>query len=122
MSEKSRIPNYRKHKQSGQAIVTLTDGMGGRKDVLLGKFGTQKSRHEYARVIREWEVNGRRLPVSPAAKREISVNELILVYWQFAENYYIKDGLPTSELDSIRHASKFLKRLYGSTPARDFPI
>jgi len=61
MSEKSRIPNYRKHKQSGQAIVTLTDGMGGRKDVLLGKFGTSNSRLEYARVIAEWETAGCRL-------------------------------------------------------------
>jgi len=33
-----RVPSYRRHKQSGQAIVTLTDGLGHRKDVLLGKW------------------------------------------------------------------------------------
>jgi integrase len=40
MSRQARIPTYRLHKQSGHAIVTLTDGLGGRRDVLLGKHGT----------------------------------------------------------------------------------
>src|SRR5262249_29893968 len=37
-SMSDRVPSYRRHKQSGQAIVTLTDGLGHRKDVLLGKW------------------------------------------------------------------------------------
>jgi hypothetical protein len=36
-------PSYRKHKQSGQ-IVTLSHGYGGRRDFLLGKYGTKESR------------------------------------------------------------------------------
>lgn len=51
------IPKYRKHKQSGQAIVTL-DG----KDFLLGPHETKASRMEYDRRILEWIANGRRLP------------------------------------------------------------
>jgi hypothetical protein len=39
----------------------LTDGSGGRRDALLGKYGTEESRLEYARVIAEWEAAGRRL-------------------------------------------------------------
>jgi hypothetical protein len=58
MSHRSTIPSYRHHKQSGQAIVTLPDGLGGRHDVLLGKYGTPESRDEYARVIAEWEAAG----------------------------------------------------------------
>src|SRR5215831_11564946 len=54
------VPAYRLHKQSGQAVVTLPDGTGGRRDVLLGKHGTPESRAEYARVIAEWEAGGRR--------------------------------------------------------------
>src|SRR5262245_18809066 len=57
------VPSYRRHKQSGQAIVTLTDGLGGRRDVLLGKHGSKESRVEYARIIAEWEANGRRTSV-----------------------------------------------------------
>ena len=34
--------------------------------------------------------------------------------------YYVKDGRPTSEQDNIRQALRFLRRLYGHTPARDF--
>lgn len=49
------VPSYRKHKQSGQAIVTLTDRLGGRRDVLLGRFGTPESHLRYARAITEWE-------------------------------------------------------------------
>jgi hypothetical protein len=55
MPRRHSVPSYRLHKQSGQAIVTLTDGLGGRRDVLLGKYGTPESRAEYARVLAEWE-------------------------------------------------------------------
>jgi hypothetical protein len=56
MSKRTRrIPSYRLHKQSGQAIVTLTDGLGRRRDVLLGRYGTPESRAEYVRVLAEWE-------------------------------------------------------------------
>ena len=59
------VPIYRKHKPSGQAIVTLPDGRGGRRDIYLGKHGSAASRREYLRVIGEWETLGRRLPVGP---------------------------------------------------------
>jgi hypothetical protein len=40
------IPSYRRHKQTGQTIVTLTDPNGQRRDVLLGKYGTSQSHKE----------------------------------------------------------------------------
>ena len=54
-------PAYRKHKRSGQAVVTLSG-----KDVYLGPHGTKASRIEYDRVIGEWLANGRQLPKSQA--------------------------------------------------------
>ena len=42
MSNEARVPTYRRHKRSGQAIVTLPDGFGTRRDILLGKYGTAK--------------------------------------------------------------------------------
>ena len=51
------VPAYRLHKQSGQAIVTLSG-----KDVLLGAHGTAASRKEYDRRIAEWVAAGRQLP------------------------------------------------------------
>jgi hypothetical protein len=86
MSRRNRIPSYRLHKRSGQAVVTLPDGLGGRRDVLLGAYDTPESRAEYLRVLAEWEAAGRGLPRrDPGAG--LSVAELILVYWRHCEGY-----------------------------------
>jgi hypothetical protein len=87
MSRQPRIPTYRLHKQSGQAVVTLSDGLGGRRDVLLGKHGTAASRAEYARVIAEWEAGGRRLPQTLATVADLTVNEVAARFWQHAEQH-----------------------------------
>jgi integrase len=113
------VPTYRRHKQSGQAIVTLADGLGQRRDVLLGKYGTAESRTEYLRVIAEWESSGRRLP-SVGAPAGITVNEVLLAYWNFAERYYRKNDRPTKQLDRIRLALRPVRELYGHTLATDF--
>lgn len=116
------VPSYRLHKQSGQAIVTLSDGLGGRRDVLLGAFGSSESRAEYARVVGEWEASGRSLPRCPTrGTPDLTVNEMLVRYWRFAEEHYrAPDGEPTSELDDIRKTLRPLRELYGHTPAKDF--
>jgi integrase len=121
MSNEARVPAYRRHKQSGQAIVTLPDGFGGRHDVLLGKYGTAKSRAEYARVISEWEANDRRLPEPSPTGPDLTVNELILAYWKHAETHYRRpDGTPTAEIYCLRAALRPLRQLYGHTSVKDF--
>jgi hypothetical protein len=75
------VPTYRRHKQSGQAIVTLTDGFGGRRDVLLGKFGSKESRLEYARVLAEWEASGK---CFQAVVADLTIAELICRFWPSA--------------------------------------
>jgi hypothetical protein len=57
----SRLPKYRRHKQSGQAIVTIPDGLGVRRDFLLGPYGSAASRQKYDRLLGEWQASGRRL-------------------------------------------------------------
>lgn len=105
-------PKYRKHKQSGQAIVTL-DG----RDFLLGPYGTKASRLEYDRLIAEWIARGRRLPIDQAA---VTVCEVINAYRKFAEQYYRKNGQVTREYGCIKEALKIVRELYGRTPADDF--
>jgi integrase len=103
--------------------VTLPDGLGGRRDVLLGRHGTPESRAEYARVIAEWEASGRRAPPARGGKAgppDLTVNELCLAYWRYVEGYYVKNGEPTSEQDTVRQAVRFVKQLYGHTAARDY--
>ncbi len=120
MSKQPQIPSYRLHKQSGQAVVTLLDGFGSRRDVLLGKHGTPESRAEYLRVVAGWEANGRRLPREQKAGTDITVNELSLGYWRFAEGYYVKNGKPTPQIDRVRLALRPVKELYGHTFAKNF--
>jgi integrase len=119
---RNAVPTYRHHKQSGQAVVTLTDGLGGRRDVLLGKHGTPESRTEYARILAEWEAAGQRVPrpTGRPSAPDLTLNELMLAYWRHVETYYVKDGKPTSEQETVRHALRFVKQLYGDSPARDF--
>lgn len=105
-------PSYRLHKPTGQAVVTI-DG----RDFYLGRFGSGESRAEYDRMLAEWLANGRRLPhVGP----DLTINELLLAYLAFADAYYIKHGLPTSEPASIRVTIRPLRRLYGTALASKF--
>jgi integrase len=123
MPRSPSIPKYRRHKQSSQAVVTLPDGIGGRRDVLLGKHGTAESRAEYARVIAEWEANARRLPPRSAAgfAPDLSVNEVALAYWNHAVVYYGFDKDPASGARyNLRDVLRLLRRLYGHTRAADF--
>ena len=80
------LPKYRKHRASGQAIVTL-DG----RDFYLGPHGTQTSKREYDRLVGEWQANGRRLPVEPGTV--VTVTELCAAYWRFCKTYYVKKNL-----------------------------
>jgi len=118
------FPAYRLHKQSGQAVVTLTDLGGERKDVLLGRFDSPESRTEYDRAIAEWVANGRRL-TAPApdqvARPGLTVAELLLAWDDHAQRYYRKpDGTPTGELSECRLSLRLLRELYGHTRAADF--
>jgi integrase len=97
----------------------LTDGLGGRRDVLLGKFGSTASRHEYARVIAEWEAAGRSLLKSVAEVSYLSINELALAYWKHAERYY---GFNSERGDKgcFKSVLRLLRENYGHTQAAAF--
>lgn len=114
MSKKQQTPSYRLHKPSGRAVVTL-DG----KDFYVGPYGTKTSRYEYDRLIAEWLANGRRLPTAERPA-ELTVNELILRYWRFAQGYYRKNGEPTVEISKIKVIMRWLQQLYGLTPVSEF--
>jgi integrase len=108
-----RLPKYRKHRPSGQAVVTL-DG----RDHYLGPHGTAASRREYDRLVGEWQINGRRLPSD--GTDGLTITELAAAYWRFAQDYYVKRGRPTDEQDGIKVALKFLRQSYRDTRAADF--
>jgi integrase len=119
----ARVPSYRPKKIHGRcyAVVSLPDGAGGRRDVLLGHFGTPESRAEYARVIAEWEAAGRRRSEARGGV-DLSINELIDAFWftHAVKHYRHTDGTPTREQEDFKLSLRALKDLYGFTPAKDF--
>ena len=48
------LPTYRKHKPSGQAVVTLNG-----RDYYLGPHGTKVSKLKYDRIVAEYLSSGR---------------------------------------------------------------
>jgi hypothetical protein len=83
----------------------------------VGRYGSKQAKAEYDRLIGEWLESGRQLLTAGAG---LAVNELMVRYMRFVEGYYVKDGRPTSEQDSIRQALRPVKNLYGHTLAKDF--
>ncbi len=108
------LPKYRRHKRSGQAVVTLAG-----RDHYLGPYGTKASRSEYDRVLAEWIATGRPDAAEPHVG-DATVNELLAAYLRFAKGYFTRDGKLTSEFACIRYAMKPLKELYGRTFVKDF--
>ncbi len=105
------IPKYRLHKATGQAVVTL-DG----RDIYLGKHGTAASRAEYERLIAEWLL-GRGTSPAQRSAADLTVDEVLLRYWTFAQTYY---GKSRKQLDNIKLALRPLRLLYGMSPAASF--
>ena len=111
------VPSYRLHKPSGQARVIISG-----RHVYLGPYGSPQSREKYARLIAELPSDDGVAPHASNgyANGSISINQLLLAYWEFAERYYVKDGKPTRELQAISDAIWPVRNLYGLTKASDF--
>ena len=108
------VPKYRKHRASGQAVVTIQG-----RDHYLGPWKSKASKIAYDRLIAEWLSEGRpSMPV--AASAETTIVEVLSKYWCHVRGYYVKDGRPTSEQACIRCALGPLKELYGRLSASEF--
>jgi len=107
------LPSYRRHKATAQAVVTL-DG----RDIYLGKHNSAASRAEYNRLIAEWSANHGALP-KPA--HDLVVNELLAAFIRHAKYYYRgPDGQPEKEYERYQYVLRWVKQLYGRTPADRF--
>ncbi|MEE8104581.1 MAG: site-specific integrase [Planctomycetota bacterium] len=115
MNSRNLIPKGRLHKPSGRAVVTLNG-----RDIYLGAHGSELSRKEYDRVIREWLANGRVLPQDRNSAQRMSVAELIAEYWAYVQKHYVKYGKPTGEQDPIKAALRPVLDLYGHVDVSTF--
>jgi integrase len=114
MPRRPRIPGYRRH-SSGQARVTLNG-----KDYLLGPYGSAESKEAYRGLIAEWIER----PTQPQQEADdpepLSVNDVILAYWQYAAAYYGFDRGHRRDAYCLKDALCVIRSLYGRTPAHDF--
>jgi len=115
-----KLPSYRLHKASGQAVVTLSG-----VDVYLGKHDNEDSRREYERVIAQWLSNHKLQPASSTtggrpACGMIDLHQLFNAYHDFARAYYMKDGKITGEVANMSDAAKPLIELFGYSLVCDF--
>ena len=117
MPRTNRPPSYRLHKARNCAVVTING-----ENHYLGPYGSPESHEKYARFIAQWQANGKNLAAIaiPSENGDLTVNDLILRYLDFATGYYVKRGKPTGEVNNIRHAVVKLKELYGRTHCKDF--
>src|SRR5262245_56380073 len=92
-----RLPKLRKHRASGQALVTLNG-----HDHYLGRYGTKSSKQQYDRLCGEYlSSEGALLQDS---RDELSIVELLDGFARYAKSYYSPDS-------SEPHNKLVIKRL-----------
>lgn len=114
----SKVPSYCHHKASGQAVVRISG-----RDVYLGPHGSAESHERYERAIAEWRSAHKppSLALADHPSGPLSINELLLRYLRFAENYYVDEsGHTTPEFGQMKYALRTLRRLFGRTPVATF--
>jgi integrase len=114
--KKGKCPKIRQY-----AAVTLSDGFGRRREVILGRWGDPNVQAEYQRITGEWLANKRRLVKESKPVDGLTVSEMLLAYLEYASVYYrYPDGSPTNELSDIKLSIRPLRKLYGHTLAETF--
>ncbi len=115
MRPRNKVPSYRRHSASGQAVASIYSPNGARRDVYLGEYGTEESKAAYLRLL----AGDESVAGSPATS--ISIAELIVKFLDHAEMYYRHaDGSVTSEYRDFKYSLRPLRQLYGLTPAASF--
>lgn len=110
-----RVPSYRLHKPSGQAVVTLSG-----RDHYLGVHGTLESKTAYNRLVAQYLANGGEL-LAMADVGPYTVAKLCDEYTEHARREYrAPDGTPTGSVDNVRWAMLALFDLFADIDSAEF--
>lgn len=106
---KQKIPTYRRHKASGQAIVVLSG-----QTHYLGEWNSPESKSLYDELVARWIASGRQ----PLKAAEILVGELVERFMAHAEVYYKDSDEPENFIYSVRP----LNRLFATKEVAKFTV
>ncbi len=106
----ARVPKYRFHKASGQAVVVIAG-----RSFYLGKFNSKESRQAYARIMAEWKSSGKASFGTDAD--QVTVAMLWADYRDHCDSYYPESR--KSEAVMTRIAWRFMDD-YLDVFVRDF--
>jgi integrase len=104
-----RLPSYRLHKASNQAITWIAG-----RTYYLGEFGSKDSKDKFDRLVAEYLVD----PSFGVEKSRQSIAEGVVAYLKHAQTYY-SGG---SEYASMRDACKPLVETFAGVHIADFGI
>ncbi len=108
----ARIPGYRLHKRSGQAVVTLNY-----KDHYLGPHGSPESRKLYRRLLAEYVASDPKLFGLP--KDGLTVSEVMAGYLRHCKVHY---GKNLKQVARVKLALKPVRSLYADCIASEFGV
>jgi len=100
----------------------------------LGVHGTPEAESNYLRAKAHFLLTGelpedllkpkraRKKGVVPPAPvlGQVTIEDLLLAFYKYAEAYYVKGGKQTSEVHCLKSATKLLRKMYGGMPVDDF--
>ena len=117
MSKHATIPKHCLHRRSGRGYVRLNGTFH-----YTGTWGSEEADEAYQRLLAVWLSNGRELPSDDLERPQMAyaVKDLVADYWEYAEQYYQRDGQPTKEVVNMRYALRPLLEQFGSLPAAEF--
>lgn len=107
-----RIPKYRLHRATGQAVVTILG-----RDHYLGRHSSSDSRKRYAGLINELLARG---SIAPPAASNFTVAELIADYIAYAERHYAQRTYARQALERIRRSLSIVATHFAATQAAEF--
>jgi integrase len=108
------LPALRRHHPSNRAVVTVRLATGGRRDFYCGRWKSAAATREYRRICAVLRQHGGKYP---NAGGDLSVNEGLLLYLDFAERYYGRD---TSGFAQVARTARTIRELFGRDPLADF--
>jgi integrase len=121
MARHSKPPSYLLHRQSGQAMTVVRGPDGRRQQVLLGPYGSDESKSEFARIVGEWNTSPAHVTSRTPTTPTLTVGDVTTRFMDHARQHYRHpDGSPTTEVNNYTQTIKRLTELYGPTPAAEF--